>query len=173
VPVTASSHASRHGSWQRTRDILLALMVVTGCSNSATKPGQLSEDSSTCQAGCESNLWPRAIINLLPPQGFTGDEVQLASMRGRFGDLMQDGRPHGCPTELPETLRCSYSFFATPADRTFELIVAPTDGAEFQQEVKLGPFNTCGRSIAYVTVDLAPAARTISESRFVSPCSGL
>ena len=168
-----SARPTNASPWHRIREALLALIVLTGCSTSATTPGQSSDTSSSCQAECEGNLWPRAIIDLLPPKGFTGDEVQLASVRGIFGDLKQDGRPHGCPTELPETLRCSYSFFATPADATFELIVSPTDGAEFQQQVELGPFNTCGRPIAYVTVDLDPAARTISAPRFVSPCSGL
>lgn len=167
-----ASHVWLRASWQRMRDLGLAL-IVASCSSSATKHGQSTEDPSACQAGCESNLWPRVIINLLPPEGFTGDEVQLASMRGKFGEFLLDGIAHGCPTDLPETLKCSYSFFATPADATFELFVSPTDGAEFQQEVKLGPFNGCGRSIAYVTVDLDPAARTISEPRFVSPCSGL
>jgi hypothetical protein len=146
--------------------------LVSACSTPGAKPGTSSDEQVSCREGCETNLWPRAIVSLLPPRGFTGDEVDLASVNGIFTGLMQEGRPHGCPP-LPETLHCSYSFFANSTDESFELIVTPTEGEEFRAEVKLGAFNTCGRAVAYVTVDLDPAARSISEPRYVNPCSGL
>jgi len=159
---------------------LVAAIYIAGCSSTSRGPAPSSDGpapssndaGAACSAGCESNIWPRIIVGIAPPKGFLGDEAHLANVSGDFGGVIYQAAPHQCP-ELPETLRCSYALFSTPEDKTFELIVALAGGQEVRKQVTLGPFNTCGRSITYITVVVDSDSATLSEPRYVSPCAAL
>ena len=126
-----------------------------------------------CPEGCSSHLWPRVIVGVIPPRG--SDKEGIDFVRVKFRDqqgTVFDGNPHGCP-DTPGIL-CTFSFFSSPADRFVTLQVESIEAGDLASKaiIQLGPFNYCGRDIAYVTVTLAAnLPPEIHPPEFVSPCN--
>jgi hypothetical protein len=153
--------------------LFTAAICLGGCSAGSAKKVPTDGDQTACRAGCESNIWPRVIVGFVPPEGFVGDEATLAAVHGVFAGVSQDATNRGCPADLPATLHCTYVLYAAPADESFELVVQPNDGETVRQSITLAPFNTCGRSIAYLTVRFEPEGVALSDTRYVNPCAAL
>lgn len=129
-------------------------------------------DDRPCREGCESNLWPRLIIGIRAPQG--SQDVAADLVRVRIRDdrgTVLEGNRFGCPDA--GGIICTYSFFTTPRDTSVLLIIEPSgaDVPPAEERISLGPFNHCGRNVAYVVVAAKPGIRPEIVSRtLVSPC---
>jgi hypothetical protein len=126
-----------------------------------------------CAPGCESNLWPRLIVGILPPTGGSSDGAKLVALRVRdtTGHVF-DGIPHGCPNIAGVV--CTYSFFSTPADRSVTVLVDPRDRRipATKIELPLGPWNACGRDITYARFTRsAKSGWELLDQRLLSPCA--
>jgi hypothetical protein len=151
-------------------------MLIVSCSTGNGKePGlDAADDAESCSPGCEgSNLWPRAIINVVSPEGYEGKPTDLVAVHGVFFGEPQQALANGCPSDLPQSINCTYSLFGAPRDKSFELVVEGLSGQTLRTDVELAEFNRCGRAIAYITVLVEPDAITLSSVRYISPCNAL
>lgn len=154
---------------------ILGVLIASCSTGNGKEPGaDLTDDAESCAPGCEGgNLWPRVIINVVPPEGYEGKPADLVAVHGVFfGEALQ-GLPNFCPSDWPPTLDCTYSLYAAPRDKSFELVVEGQSGQTLRTDVELAEFNRCGRAIAYITVLVEPDAITLSSVRYISPCNGL
>lgn len=79
----------------------------------------------------------------------------------------------GCPGEFDSArLLCSFSYSGSPADHLVTLQAVGPSGEIPSHEVELGPFNYCGRDIAYVELSLAGSVPAWGATRLISPCAG-
>ena len=126
-----------------------------------------------CKEGCETNMWPRIIVGVIPQENITLDIHELLQIRIMLGDgTIYEGHREGCP-KLPEDIICTVSFFTAPKDKFATILVKMTDrkDVELQSKIRLGEFNYCGRDIAYVPVTLSQELMPhIGAAQLVSPC---
>lgn len=142
------------------------LFGAAACSSSPDAP-----PGGECVNDCESNLWPRLIVDV-PASGDAGTAppVQLSV---RYADgRVAAGNAGGCP-EVDNVL-CTVSFGATPSDTQVVLRAERAGQAAVEKDISLAPFNYCGREIAYVVVQVdGSGAPQVGPTRYLSPCSGL
>ena len=158
-----------------TRVLLCSVMPLVSCARSrGVESDELSASTPCKDDGCETNLWPRVIVGIVPPEGSEKDGAELVRARLRLEDgRLLEGHVHGCPDTAPG-IRCTYSFFTTPQDRTAVLLLEPVErpAARVEAAIGLGRFNHCGREIAYVPVALSrDLSLRLEPTKLVSPCS--
>ena len=127
-----------------------------------------------CANTCETDLWPRLIVGVIPPEGVTTPGEELVSVRGRYEDgRVRDGHERGCP-EMPPQFVCSFSFFSAPKDRFIFLEVEDPGTGIGEVNVELGQHNYCGRNIAYVLIYLSvDTMPEIAGPEYIFPCQSL
>jgi hypothetical protein len=153
----------------RTLIACAAALLLGACSERSNS----QEFPNSCRSSCEGNDWPRAIVGIIPPVGFSGDETSLLRLRAQSdAGTVYTPTPHGCPKTT--NLVCSFSVSTAPRDVTLEFTAELPDGRVLSWPVALMQHNYCAQQIAYSTVTLEQnAAPQLSTVRYVSPCSNL
>jgi hypothetical protein len=85
------------------------------------------------------------------------------------------GREGGCPVELPESIICSFGIgVGAVGSRDIDVWVEGPDGRCDERHVPLSAYNSCGREISYLVVELESVGSdmqcTYGEPAFVNPC---
>jgi hypothetical protein len=154
-------------------NIIVALpLLLTDCDGN--NKSRKADNSDECKSDCESNLWPRLIVGIIPPEGVEVDGSELVNVSVVYPDGENvDGIVHGCPV-LPEGIFCTFSFFASPNDEKIKVTVDYDNNEKIEKEIKLAPHNYCGREIAYVVVILDEEEQPVfKETEYISPCEAL
>lgn len=165
------------------------MLLLLACSQIGPE-GNHPSSETPCRDGCESDVWPRLILGVIPPAGSTKDGSELVRARIRTTDgSVFDGNIHGCPNvdgiffdpnlqryTSARGILCTYSFFALPKDVSVVLLVEPVSfmSSPVEAEIPLGRFNYCGREIAYTVATVTSEGQiSIGTPRLVSPCEEL
>ncbi len=134
--------------------------------------GGCGSSSATCVGSCEQNDWPRAVIWILPPEGYAGEESTLLQsvVAETPSGLLLQGTYRGCP--VVGTFFCSYSFTTAPGDKSLRLRITLRNGQTLVKDMELAEHNYCGREIAAVRVIMRSLDDVaFGEPQYVSPCS--
>jgi len=116
------------------------------------------------------------IVGVIPPEGSNQEDVELVTVTGA---TQPDGKttdflPHFCPSNVSDTIICSYSLMNSPLDRSVAVNVRNLNGMLLAQaDVQLEEFNRCGIDVAYMTVTLnQDESAKVSAVRYVTACGG-
>lgn len=126
-----------------------------------------------CASACEAQVWPRLMVGLYPDDA-QADELRI-SIRGTRGDVKPAEPSVGqCPPGFP-VASCAFIFRGRPEDTTVQLMLEDGTNPPLTFDVKLAPYNRCGREIAYVPIyrDEAGTTWTPGATRYISPCDTL
>ncbi|WP_437904308.1 hypothetical protein WME95_38485 [Sorangium sp. So ce327] len=150
----------------------LACIWVVGCGAGPSDGDGSAGGSSSCNGGCERDLWPRLILGI---SGST-PEAELDVVVLAEGDRSGEREAHrgGCPTSLPARYLCSYGILSSPNDSTMTLtLTLKGSGASEEVVIDLAEYNYCGRQISYLLVEHDGASLIAGEPTLISPCQSI